>query len=83
LSVDFSGQHPYDGAVPEMTKDELAQLLVSETGVEFDEAYKVLESPDPGVQRMVHSIINAVEERPEFRETMARHRARIRSAVAI
>lgn len=64
-----------------MSKDELAQLLVGETGVKVDEAYAMLDSSDPGVKRMINSIVNAVEERPEFRETMARHRARIRSAV--
>ncbi len=63
-----------------MNKDELAQLLVSEAGVARDEAYTMLDSPDPGVQRMINSIVNAVAHRPEFRETMARHRERIRSA---
>ena len=64
-----------------MNKDELAQLIVQETELSLEEAYELLESDDPGVKRMINSILNTVEERGEFRETMARHRVRIRSAV--
>jgi hypothetical protein len=65
-----------------MNKDELAQLIVQETELTLPEAYEMLDSEDPGVKRMINSILSAVEERGEFRETMARHRLRLRSAVS-